>query len=56
MNRVEEIAAAMQTHPEPMFLYGLVASARHDYDGVLSDLVTADRLVWAEKQAREKED
>lgn len=51
MNRVEEIAQAMQTRPEPMFLFGLIALARHDYPGVLSDLRAADRLVWAEKRA-----
>lgn len=55
MNRVEEIAQAMQTHPEPMFLFGLVELAKYDYDGVMSDLAIADRLVWAEKQAARKE-
>lgn len=55
MNRVEEIAQAMQTHPEPMFLFGLVELAHRNYLGVLDDLFTADRLVWAEKQVAGKE-
>jgi len=49
MNRVEEIAAAMNTRPEPMFLFGLVELAHSNYCGILDDLVTADRLVWAER-------
>ena len=51
MNRIEEIAQAMKTHPEPMFLFGLVALARQDYERTMSELTTADRSVWAEKQA-----
>ena len=56
MNRVEEIAAAMNTRPEPMFLFGLVELAKFDYDGVMSDLVIADRLVWAERHNQSVEE
>lgn len=52
MTRVEEIAQAMTSLPNPMFLYGLVALARQDYEGVVSDLAAADRLILAEQAKR----
>lgn len=51
MSRVEEIAQAMRTKIEPIFLFGIVAMARHDYPGLIADLIAADQLVWAEQQA-----
>ena len=46
----------MNTRPEPMFLFGLVELAKFDYDGVMSDLVIADRLVWAERHNQSVEE
>ena len=56
MSRVEEIASAMRAHPEPMFLFGLVSLAHHDYEEITQDMFAADKLVWAEQQAQLKKE
>lgn len=48
MDRVEEIVEAMRVRPHPMFLFGLVALARQDYDGIMADLSKADKLFQIE--------
>lgn len=43
MTRVDEIVAAIKFHPEPMFLFGLASLARYEPEGLMRDLIAADR-------------
>ena len=46
----------MRTHPEPMFLFGLVSIAHYDYEETMRDMLAADKLVWAEQQTQLKKE
>jgi len=50
MTRLDEIADAMRTKPTTMFLFGLVQLAHSDYEGIMRDMVAAERVVFAEQQ------
>jgi hypothetical protein len=49
MTRVDEIVAALKSGPTPMFIYGIVALAKDDYEGVMFDLAMADNKVYEEQ-------